>query len=586
LKRQVLETFLRRAVAVQELRVRNPHSGIAPVGNPDFFRKIGWYAATILLALYHVHLRMKHRPADASLSQPCLRQMFCEPQDPVWRTLVKIPSPLRSVLVVLSLACGLGSNCRHAAAEASTPTFPATELGIQCGKWFDAFNSGEYKTMQQMHRSTDPESVANRRALRDYQVFLMTRGVTPDAIELASPNTVSISGREKLSGNAVTLIVRGSAKSPISITEFGLRPAKALRSDPAKPRLSEIEALKDFDTMLTRSNEADEFSGAVLVAKDGRVLFKKAWGRADHATGSLNRTDTKFNLASAGKMFTGVSVLQLAQDGKLTLDDTVGKHLPEYANKDVREKVTIRHLLTHKSGLGEMFNAKYKAQRDNLRTVGAFVSLFEKEPLQFEPGSRWSYSNAGFCLLGAIVEKVSGEDYYQYLDKHIFRPAGMHNTGAYETDKPADNVAIGYTRDGASTPDELRSRRDNIKLHVVKGSPAGGSFSTVEDLERFAAALHDRQLLNDENTKLAMSAQAKTGIPGDASGYGFQIEAMNGHAIVGHRGGFPGISASFFMYPDDAYVVVVLSNYDSVAPVLALRMRDWIVSDQSPGKIE
>lgn len=506
--------------------------------------------------------------------------------EPDRRTPMRISSASRLVEVLLVLVGVNGANVHHAAAETPAPDFPSTELGALCGKWFEAFNSGDYEAMRKVHLSTESEPVANRRALRDYRVYLLTRGVVPDAIAHANDSTVTISGREKLSGASVNLIVRGSAKPPISITEFGLRPGKPLASESAKPRLSEIETLQDFDAMLTRLSDADEFSGAALVAKDGRVLFKKAWGKADHATGRLNRTDTKFNLASAGKIFTGVAVLQLAQASKLTLDDTVGTHLPEYANKDVREKVTIRHLLTHKSGLGEMFNAKYKAQRDNLRTVGAFVSLFEKEPLQFEPGSRWSYSNAGFCLLGAIVEKVSGEDYYQYLDKHIFGPAGMHNTGAYETDKPIDNVAIGYTRDGASTPDELRARRDNIKLHVVKGSPAGGGFSTVEDLERFAAALQDRQLLNDEHTKLAMSPQAMTGIPGDASGYGFQIEPMNGHAIVGHRGGFPGISASFFMYPDDAYVVVVLSNYDSVAPVLALRMRDWIVSDQNPSKTE
>ena len=210
--------------------------------------------------------------------------------------------------------------------------------------------------------------------------------------------------------------------------------------------------------------------------------------------------------------------------------------------------------------------------------------MFENDSLRFKPGSRWSYSNAGYCLLGAIVEKVSGENYYDYLDKHVFGPAGMRNTGAFETDKPIDNLAIGFTRDGAETPEELRARHDNLKLHVVKGSPAGGSFSTVEDLHRFAAALLGHTILDADSTKLAMSAQAKTGLGEDASGFGFQIEPVNGHAVVGHRGGFPGISASFFMYPDDGYVVAVLSNYDSVAPVLALRMRDWITSSPRPTK--
>ena len=207
----------------------------------------------------------------------------------------------------------------------------------------------------------------------------------------------------------------------------------------------------DFDAMLTRLSDADEYWLRAR-AKDGKVIFKKAWGKADHVSGALNRIDTKFNLASAGKMFTGVAVLQLVEAKKLALDDTVGQHLPDYANKDVREQVTIRHLLTHTSGLGEMFNA-LKNERERLRSVKAFVRLFENDSLRFKPGSRWSYSNAGYCLLGAIVEKVSGENYYDYLDKHVFGPAGMRNTGAFETDKPIDNLAIGFTRDGAETPD-------------------------------------------------------------------------------------------------------------------------------------
>ncbi len=363
--------------------------------------------------------------------------------------------------------------------------------------------------MRQMHLSTDPESVAKRRALRDYQVYLMTRGLEAAAIEQASPNTISIAGREKLSRNWVNLIVRGSTKSPFSITEFGLRPGKLPQSEGTEPRPTEIEALMDFDAMLTRLSDADEFSGAALVAKDGKVIFKKAWGKADHVSGALNRIDTKFNLASAGKMFTGVAVLQLVEAKKLALDDTVGQHLPDYANKDVREQVTIRHLLTHTSGLGEMFNARYKNERERLRSVKAFVRLFENDSLRFKPGSRWSYSNAGYCLLGAIVEKVSGENYYDYLDKHVFGPAGMRNTGAFETDKPIDNLAIGFTRDGAETPEELRARHDNLKLHVVKGSPAGGSFSTVEDLHRFAAALLGHTILDADSTKLAMMRPGK-----------------------------------------------------------------------------
>ena len=166
------------------------------------------------------------------------------------------------VVLVLVLLCGLASNCRQVSAEETTPPFPSTGLGAQCGKWFEAFNSGNYDTMRQMHLSTDPESVAKRRALRDYQVYLMTRGLEAAAIEQASPNTISIAGREKLSRNWVNLIVRGSTKSPFSITEFGLRPGKLPQSEGTEPRPTEIEALMDFDAMLTRLSDADEFSGA------------------------------------------------------------------------------------------------------------------------------------------------------------------------------------------------------------------------------------------------------------------------------------------------------------------------------------
>jgi len=470
------------------------------------------------------------------------------------------------------------------AAYGAATEFPDTPFGQQSEKWFEAFSSGDYDAMLKLHAATDPESVAKRRALQDYRVYLLTRGVTPENIEQTSPTEITVTGPEKLSGSRVNLVVRGAAKAPFEITEMGVRPALADSAGSGAPRLGELEALQAFDAMLTRGSEADEFSGAALVAHDGKVIFKKAWGVADKRTQAANRTDTKFNLASAGKMFTAVAALQLIQAGKLALDDTVGKILPGYANKDVRKKVTVRHLLTHTSGLGEMFNEKFEAQRERLRTVKDFVSLFESEPLEFEPGTKWSYSNAGFCLLGALVEKASGEDYYAYLDKHIFQPAGMINTGAFETDKPVENLAIGYTRDGATTPQELRARKDNLSLHVVKGSPAGGGFSTAEDLARFAQALTDHTLLNAEYTTMAMQPQAKTGMGNDATGLGFQIEPVNGHAIVGHRGGFPGISASFFMYPDDGYVVVVLSNYDSVAPVLALRMRDWIVAADPKSK--
>lgn len=456
-----------------------------------------------------------------------------------------------------------------AGGQQSTPTAPPAEVAEQAQRWLEIFNSGDFAAMEQFHGvTTDSDSEARERLLREYEIYRVTRGIDFSSMEQMAKNQLRITGQDRLSGDLINLILDTSGKAP---RMDGMRLVRSPEVQSARATLSEIEA---FDKIATRLSDADEFSGTALVAKDGKTIFKKAWGVANKASGAPNQVDTKLNLASAGKMFTAVAVLQLAQAGKLSLDDKVGKLLPRYDNKDVRKKVTVRHLLTHTSGMGDIFTKEFEARRAELRTVADFVGLFETMPLKFEPGTRWSYSNAGFCLLGAIIEKVSGEDYYEYLDEHIFRPAGMKNTRAFETDRPVDNLAIGYTRMGATSPEQIRDRLPNTDLHNVKGTPAGGSYSTVEDLASFFTAFLDHKLLNEEYTRLAMTAQPKT----DSYGLGFGVEKENGHTIIGHGGGFPGISTSVLMYPDDGYIVIVMSNYDRVAAKLSLDMRDWITS--------
>ena len=208
------------------------------------------------------------------------------------------------------------------------------------------------------------------------------------------------------------------------------------------------EPAKELDNYVANLVAENKLSGVVLVAKDGVTVTSKAAGIANKATNAPIDLNTKFNLGSMNKMFTAVAIAQLAQAGKLSFTDTVGKQLPDYPNKEVAAKVTIHHLLTHTSGLGMYWNDKFMAQREKLLTVEAHLPLFAADPLAFPPGEKFQYSNAGYMLLGAIIEKLSGQDYYSYVQEHIYKPAGMNDTGFYEPGKEIPNLAVGYTKMG------------------------------------------------------------------------------------------------------------------------------------------
>jgi len=333
---------------------------------------------------------------------------------------------------------------------------------------------------------------------------------------------------------------------------------------------------KELDAFLKQSVTADEFSGAVLLARNDQVIFAKAYGLANKATNTLNSTDTKFNIGSLNKMFTAVAVAQLAERGKLSFTDTVGKLLPDYPNKDIAAKVTVHQLLTHTSGMGSYNNETYFANLDKMKTVTDLLPLFVNDPLGFEPGTKWQYSNAGYVVLGLIIEKVSGQNYFDYVKEHIFKPAGMVNTDSYEIDKAVPNLAIGYTRMSFSEgSDSSGARRQNRR--PAKGSPAGGGYSTVEDLLRFSLALRGHKLLSQKYTEIVMKGQVDVGGPLGKYGYGFGDREVNGRHVVGHNGGAPGIGASFEIFPELGYTAVVLTNYDppAMSPVIT-KLRELV----------
>ena len=330
---------------------------------------------------------------------------------------------------------------------------------------------------------------------------------------------------------------------------------------PAEPTPDVGQEFNSYFASLVAENK---LSGVVLVAKDGVTVASKAAGVANKATNAPIDLNTKFNLGSMNKMFTAVAIAQLAQAGKLSFTDTVGKHLPDYPNKEVAEKVTIHHLLTHTSGMGMYFNEKFMAQRDKMVTVAAHLPLFAADQLAFPPGEKFQYSNAGFMVLGAIIEKLSGQDYYSYVQEHIYKPAGMSDTGFYEPGKEIPNLAVGYTKMSPNgQPGE--EVRDNNNIREVKGGPAGGGFSTAPDLVKFQQALFGYKLLDKAHTELVTTGKVEGPRGMGKYGYGFGDNSLGGKHSVGHNGGAPGIAADFQMFPESGYTAVALMNTDPPA---------------------
>ncbi len=310
---------------------------------------------------------------------------------------------------------------------------------------------------------------------------------------------------------------------------------------------------------LEAATEAGEFSGAVLVARDGHTLFEGAYGLADRERGVPNTPLTQFRVGSMNKMLTAVAALQLVQAGTLRLDAPLGTYLPDYPNAEVASKVRPHHLLTHTGGTGDIFGPEFTEHRSELRTIEDYLRLYGTRGLQFAPGTQWEYSNYGFLLLGAVIERVGATSYYDQVAARVHAPAGMTATGSAPEDSLVPGRAVGYTRQGVAG-----ALVSNAPTLPYRGTPAGGGYSTVGDLARFAAALREHRLLDSAHTALLLARKVTTD-GGAGYAYGFFERVVGGRRFVGHGGGAPGMNGDLAFEPDGGYVVVVLSNVDPPA---------------------
>lgn len=317
---------------------------------------------------------------------------------------------------------------------------------------------------------------------------------------------------------------------------------------------------------------ADRFSGVVLVAKGDSILVHEAVGMADRERGVLNTRETRFGTTSVGKMFTGVAIAQLVEQGKLRFDDTLASVLPEYPNREAARRITIRELLTHTAGVPDVFSSPRFTARRDFRSHLEMLPTFADAPLDFTPGTRFEYSNGGYAVLGAIVEKLSGQPYEDYLRDHVWGPAGMRHTDHAGVGRGADR-AVGYVRFSETDPLGVEPRRPNNSFDVGPGSGMlaayGGGSYTAEDLFRFARALRTARLLRPETTALVTRGVVPTGDGPAKYAFGFYDVDRGGHRVVGHPGSNSdtGLDSDVEMAWDEGWTIVVLSNYDAPAGI-------------------
>lgn len=347
------------------------------------------------------------------------------------------------------------------------------------------------------------------------------------------------------------------------------------------------------------AQEADRegLSGSILVSQRDQTIANVARGRLADETSPPIDASTRFNLGSASKMFTAVAIGQLIEEGKLRFDQPVGDVVSGLTPEASR--VTIRQLLNHTSGLGDFFRPQNMGAMLRARSASDILPLIASDKPAFPPGSKFSYSNSGFALLGIVIERVSGLTYGAYLRRHVFRTAGMDHTGL--DPRPLSTLAVGMTAgwmpnasagrqlvligsdgkslrraaDRSSSPPKLRPAPGATEGY---GSPAGGLFSTVEDMRKFGVALMQGKLMrpttvHEFTSPQVEAAPAASDKPAKYYGFGFGISSEGGLRWYGHNGGTLGANAEFAIQPDHQWVISVLSNRD---PPTATHIMAWI----------
>ena len=406
-------------------------------------------------------------------------------------------------------------------------------------EWLSAFNSNEPAIIKAFYAKhlNDPNPVFTIENSED------SCGLRVDRIVERSPMSMTVLLRQRC--------LPGLQRAKIELAAPGGK-LKALDVVPlALPGDGSVRAAA---AIANRLAARDTFAGSLIIARGDKMLLRRSWGLAKAKPRRPMTLDTPMFLASAGKMFTGVAVLQLVDSGKIDLDAPLGRYLRDYPNAETA-KVTIRQLLTHRGGTGDIgiLGREDGAHRARVRTIGDIVRLNGSRPPDFPPGSKDDYSNYGFVLLGAVIERVTGRSYYDYVAEHVFKLAGMKSAGFPDRDH-LQGVADGYTS-FFGEESRLVPSRDTLPW---RGSPAGGGVASANDMLHFFSALKKGKLLSPAMLKLGT-------MPGDTSWYGMGFVAQAGErASWGHGGTSYGMDVAAHIHPKNDTTFICMATRDSV----------------------
>jgi D-alanyl-D-alanine carboxypeptidase len=444
---------------------------------------------------------------------------------------------------------------------------PATPAASQFSAWLAAFNRGNREEFLAFLQKNEPERASHVDESLTFRE--RTGGFDIKKVEDCSEASCTLLIQERNSDQFARATIEVDSHPAHLIKQIMIAAISAPPGLSAE-RMTQADAISALQARLERTAADGKFSGTVLIAKDEKPIFSGAYGMANREQKIPNDLHTKFRIGSMNKMFTATAIVQLQQAGKLRFDDPLIKYLPDYPNKDFASKVTIHHLLTHTGGAGDIFGPQFDQHRTELRTLQDYVKLYGSRDVAFDPGSRWDYSNYGFILLGVVVEKVSGQDYYNFVREHICKPAGMDSTDSLPETESVVNRSVGYMSPGRPT-----ESRPNDETLPYRGTSAGGGYSTVTDLLAFANALLDHKLLDADHTAVLTTGKVDTP-RGEKYAYGFSEQITpDGGRCFGHGGGAPGMNGELKICAPSGYTVIVLANMD---PPAATSVADFVAN--------
>lgn len=376
------------------------------------------------------------------------------------------------------------------------------------------------------------------------------------------PLAIEIIARQRVTDEHWRMAIEVSKEPPhrIDALLLGRAPMPAAQVD------SDAAVAVSFLEHVDRLAGHELFSGAVLIGRHGRILGQRAFGLANRDFRVPNTLETRFNVASLTKSWTAVATCQLVESGRISLDDCLGAFL-SYPDTETAHRIKIRHLLSHTSGLGTYFNARFDATpRTRIRDLDDFLNLAADERPRFAPGAAWHYSNVGMILLGKVIETVTGTSYHQHVEAEVLARAGMTDAGFIELDRVNQNVAVGYHRTWTRSGPVVAN---TVFDWAVRGAPDGCGFATVADIWAFAEALRAGRLVSEAMVETMTTAKPELGSP--YYGYGFSVHPKR--ALFGHSGGLVGASANLDMtVAPDGWTIIVLANDLSMrAPVIKAR---------------